>query len=457
MVAFANEKRYVGLFADYGTGKTLTALSIMDQLRLRRVLVVSSKTSIQGTWPEEIRKHSNFRFFSIVGTKDQKLRLLNRAVRSTWIDASYYHGERSDTVIFLLNFEGVKNIFQELCQVRFDAIIVDESTKIKDPRTQRTKYLWTLGQTARRRYIMTGFPITEGLHEIYAQIKFLDNGRALGNKYYAFLNRHFVKQGNLMCPKRGSVKEIADAISPFCIRITNKDLNLPPQVYKVIELEKTAQQTKIIKELHELFMVEFGKVKIDIEYIFALIAKEMQICDGLIWDKDKNLEVIDTHKDDALASIIEEIDVRKNKLVVWVYHQLTVEKLERMLSRLLKPFRVHVVTLYADQHAQHPINKFQYTDNHNILIASLKKASESITLTAARYALYYSHWWSNDLRMNSEARIRRKGSEQHASIIYTDFLTKGSIERQVYACMRRKGSLVKTLKEQFSKMGERAV
>jgi hypothetical protein len=72
-----------------------------------------------------------------------------------------------------------------------------------------------------------------------------------------------------------------------------------------------------------------------------------------------------------------------------------------------------------------------------------------VTLTAAKYAIYYSNTWSYDLRANSEARIRRKGSEHHDSILYIDLVTESSVENKVYDCLRRKGNLIADLKKHF--------
>ena len=95
---------------------------------------------------------------------------------------------------------------------------------------------------------------------------------------------------------------------------------------------------------------------------------------------------------------------------------------------------------------------FQKSRDYNVLICTQKKAAESVTLTSARYAIYYSNIWSNDARLNSEARIRRKGSEIHKSIIYIDLITKDSVEEKVYECLRKKKDLINELKTAFLEM-----
>lgn len=454
---FAAKRRFAGIFSEYGTGKTLCALDIISRLKLTRVLVVSTKTSVQGTWPSEIRKHSNFGWIPLLGTPRQKQKMLYYGLSSI----KKYHGVGS--MLFLVNYDGVRNIYNDLIQVPWDVIFLDESTKIKSPFTKRTKVLWSLGRQIPRRYIMTGFPVTENFTDLYAQIKFLYDKNILGVSYYEFVNKYFVKMGAKLVVRRNQVPEMVGKISEFCIRVTNKMLKLPPKRYKVIDVEKTKEQAKALKQLDQEFRLTFGKVKIDTQFVFALIEKSLEICDGFIQDtppKDKKtgkplrkprLEVINTNKDEALIETLEELDARYNKVVIWCAFRFTVKKLYRILTRL----GYNVLTLTgATEDANLVVQRFQTTRKYTILLASQKKAAESITLTACRFAIYYSNIWSGDARENSEARIRRKGSEGYPSILYLDFITKGSVEGKVYRCLREKRNLVSDLKKYFTTIGE---
>lgn len=447
IVEFAMKNPYTGVFADYGTGKSLTGLAWANKMKFKKILIVSTKTAIQGTWAEEIRKHTDYKFLTLIGTVSQKLDALYYGLRLTQIDAGYQYSAKSSPIIFLINFDGVKNIINDLIAAKFDVIIVDESTKIKSPQTLRTKVLWTLGKGTKHKMILTGFPITEALYDLYAQIKFLDNGETLGKSYYGFMDTYFVKYGAKYVIKRKMLPVLLDKIKPFCIRVTNKTLKLPPQVFTITPIEPTDQQKKLLAELTSLFQLEFGKVKFDTQYIFALIAKSLQICDGFVTDKQGNLEIVDTNKDEVLLDTLEAIDPRKNKVVIWAIYKFTIKKIKRYLEKL----GYNVLTLTGDtEDADFLVKQFQHSPKHNILISTQKKGSASITLTNCRYAIYYSNSWSYDERANSEARIYRKGSEKHKSVIYTDFLTKGSIEERIHKCLKGKKSLVDELKQEFT-------
>lgn len=448
--AIDKDRKYAAIFSDYGTGKTLCALKIIDWMKFHRVLVVSTKTSIQSVWPSEIRKHTNFSFISLLGSRRGKVRRLMYGIRKSVVDAGYYHGSAKNLMIFLVNFDGVKNIAGELGDAKFDAIIVDESTKIKSPSTARTKFLWALGRTCGYRYIMTGFPVTEGLQNIYAQIKFLDNGVALGGSYWKFMNTCFVRIGQKLLPKKKSSAMILDRIKDFSIRVTNKDLKLPPKIYKELEIEKTEEQARLLKSLHDYFRAEFGKVKIDTEYIFDLLIKCQQICDGFIQDKEGNRALVDTEKDETLIDTLDEMDIERNKVIIWCGFRFSIKKIEKILTKLGHP----VLTLTGDtKNVSGVVDAFQGSKKYNVLIATQKKAAESLNLSACRFAIYYSNIWSYDARGNSEARIRRKGSEHHHSIVYVDFVTKGTVERQILNCLKKKSDLVKELQLAFKSVG----
>ena len=466
MTKFCEYKEYAGLFAEYGTGKTLTSLMMIESNKWKKILIVATKTAIETTWCDEVRNHTDFRFCILRGTAKQKATILEFALgRVSKPDRYGDYGEGSKPMLFFINYEAIKSLYYELRDARFDVVFADESTKIKTFDTERTLALYELGEYIPNRYIMTGFPVTENLAELYSQIKFLDRGKTFGNSYYAFLNKYFVRCGPRMVVKKKSIKTILDLIKPFCIRITNENLKLPPKVYKEIDLEMTDQQREMLLKFNETFKIEFGKVKIDTKYIFTLLAKSLEICDGFIQHIEKEidpetgkstnkiisseLEVLDTNKDEALVEILDEIDVVKNKVVIWCAFTFSVKKIKAILTRLHIP----VLTLTGEtKDANKVVQTFQKSKDYNVLICTQKKAAESVTLTSARYAIYYSKMWSNDLRLNSEARIRRKGSEIHKSIMYIDLVTKHSVEKKVHDCLRKKKNLIDELKTAFLEM-----
>ena len=454
-ITTVKHKNYIGIFSDYGTGKTLCYLTLVEELNFKNILVVSTKTAIQVTWPAEIKKHTNFNYVFLLGSEQEKIRTLALYLKRS----KQVYGENNRT-IFLINYDGLKNnrVGQAIVDANFDSICIDESTKIKSPKTLRTQFLWAIGAKIKHRVIMTGFPATEGLHELYSQIKFLDNGAALGNSWWGFCNKLFTKIQNKLVPRKNSNKWVTGRIKDFCIRVTNTILkDMPAENYIKILVPKTDKQIHILNQLDNYFSVEF-----DTQYVLALIAKSLQVCDGFMYGDDGKVESIETNKDEILIDKLEEIDTRQHKVVIWCSFTYTLKKVYSLLKKLSESGYPHFSPLLIKGDTvdiQKIVSTFKYSNKHNILVASLKKANESITLTEknhiCKYAIYYSNSWSRDIRGNSEARMGKVRAAMSGykkddyTITYIDLVTENSREVSVYNALRNKKRLVDVLKEEF--------
>ena len=74
-------------------------------------------------------------------------------------------------------------LFLQTCRV---GCILDESQKIKNPEAALTRTFHDVAAAFERRIIMTGTPAANRPYDMWAQIKFLDGGEALGQTFEAF-------------------------------------------------------------------------------------------------------------------------------------------------------------------------------------------------------------------------------------------------------------------------------
>lgn len=441
---FCESLPYFGIFAGYGIGKSLAALIITERRKWKLVVVISTKTAIQSTWPDQITEHSDFFYVKLLGDSKQKFKTL-KATMSRY-QAQYGNHPKRPVLIVLVNFDGVKNIFSILSWLKPEAVLIDESTKVKNPDALRSQVMWAYGKTVQNRGIMTGFPITDSPTEIYSQIKFLDHGKTFGNSYAAFLDTYFEKKKGKYVLKRGAAKKIFGKIKDFCIMIPESVIKLPPKVYKKISLAPTDDQQRLLDSLQTSHAISWGKVRYSSDSIFSLITQAQHICDGFVVGNDKRMEIVDTPKDEAMLDTLEEIGT-KEKVLIFANNIWTIQKIQRLLSH----YGYGVLTLYGTQvDAGKIVKVFQNSTRYNVLASTISKGNESITLTKSRLGFYYSRNWSNDQYGNSQARIRRKGSEQHNSIIYTDFFLKGTIEERIMQCVASKIDTQTEIKKFFS-------
>ena len=104
-----------GIFMDTGTGKTPTGLEIANHHN--STLVVCPLSIIESAWIEDCNKfYPNKKIVSLWSPlKEKRIKELN-----------------TEADIYVINYEGLKIIFNEIIQKKFDCIIVDESSKMKN-------------------------------------------------------------------------------------------------------------------------------------------------------------------------------------------------------------------------------------------------------------------------------------------------------------------------------------
>ena len=133
------QMKYAAWFIGTGLGKTIMALTIIDQLQKRKLLksalVVSTKKVIFNTWRQEAQKWEH--------TQRLKFSLIHH-------EASIGNSERIKRValarkadVYLINYENLawlRKVMDTMYRGRlmpFQAIFYDESTKMKHSTTQR--------------------------------------------------------------------------------------------------------------------------------------------------------------------------------------------------------------------------------------------------------------------------------------------------------------------------------
>ena len=129
------------LFMKMGTGKTITSLKIAEKWRCEKLLVVCLKSKIQD-WIDEIEEETYF------------------------IKGEY----------MVINFESIWRNTKaiDFCDSK-TMIIVDESHKIKNPKSKVSQYMRYLGNLTKYKLVLTGTPQNEEYYDYWMQMGFIDS------------------------------------------------------------------------------------------------------------------------------------------------------------------------------------------------------------------------------------------------------------------------------------------
>ena len=275
-----------GLLFPPGLGKTLTVLTAIKTLKyaneIDRVLIVAPMRVCYLVWPLEIKKWG-FNF-----------------------SIGILHGPDKDTVvrkkhdIYVINPEGLKWLYNNHIQlfVKFRFMLVcDESTLFKNHTSQRFGVLKKMLKLFRRRVILTGTPVPNGLIQLWPQMFILDQGKRLFKYITHYRTRYFTPtyDGWGYDLKQGAEQDIYNAVDDVLMHKSVDELDLPPLLYNNILIDLPHSAAVIYKNMRNDFVHEF---EADGEVLTALNAasknmKLKQIANGSVYGDDMSYDIHD--------------------------------------------------------------------------------------------------------------------------------------------------------------------
>lgn len=278
-VRFGLQQKQAFFAIDLGLGKTAIALYII-KISKQPTVVFAPRSVIFNTWPAEISLWAPELTYEILHGPDKDF-LLERALKNK-VD------------ILLINYSGIKWFSQAIprisMRVKFTkrTLILDESSKIKSPSTQRFKLLKRMGPLwSDYRFCLSATPMSNGYHELWTQYFILDRGKTLGTAFTRFRGLYFNYMGapvfkTTIKPKAD--KEINKLIRPITFRLDVKDYSkVKEPIYNSIKLQLDSPQFKQYKELETEFCLEFSAGEVTAWNAASLSNKLRQYVQGALY------------------------------------------------------------------------------------------------------------------------------------------------------------------------------
>lgn len=307
-IKFLEANPRAALFADPGLGKTGIMLTLMTRLywtkdSLCPALVIAPKRVAQMVWTTEVEKfRESFGYLRCVVLHGRdKERLLD-----------------TDADIYLLN---VENIFWALGRRQFRALIIDESSRFKNPKAKRFRALKKILDKFDRRYILTGTPAPQSIMDLWCQQYLVDQGAALGRYITHYRNRYFnavtYRKFSEWTPKNGADRVVNAKVAPTTFRLDGVDhLDLPEIIYNIVRVNLPDKAYRIYQRLEKDFFAKIDSAEVLVMSSSDLYNKCCQAANGKLYFEDI---VLDLHsaKIEAVAEVVGEL---QGKSVLIAYH-----------------------------------------------------------------------------------------------------------------------------------------
>lgn len=429
-VAHLIERGSAALFLDPGLGKTAITLEAFRQLKeagqAKRMLVVAPLRVCQLVWGQEGRKWTQFRdlTFSLLHGPKKEKRLSD------------------DVDIHLINPEGVSWLTTQFfgrSDLPWDIVVLDELTKFKNHRAQRSKKLRTKLKGVKRRWGLTGSPAPNGYMDLFGQMLILDDGAALGRYISYFRDQYFTKNwdGFTYDIRPESADRIEAKIAPYVLRMSAKDyLDLPPLTDHVIEVALPPDALRQYEEMKRDMILSLPEGEITAANAAAVYSKLKQLTNGAVYLSDqpngkKEWVAVHDAKLDALEELIDEL--AGQPLLVAYEFQHDLARLKERLGDETPTLSGLSGKRIAEVEAEWNRGELP------VLLVHPASAGHGLNLqgAGASHICWFSKPWDLEVYDQTIHRIHRQGSTSER-VINHSLMVRGSIDEIVETALEEK-------------------
>lgn len=436
---FARELDAAALFMEMGTGKSKVVADLFVERDVAAALILCPR-NVLGVWPREFRVHAGADYRVVVPDRRRTVAERTQEIRDA-VDHAERTGER---VVVAVNYEAAWRdpLGDYLTGRDWDAVVLDESHRIKAPGGRASKFAGQLSKRGRLRYCLTGTPMPHSPLDIYAQYRFLDPG-VFGTSFARFRNHYAVMGGYGGKEVLGYQREdeLAENMYRLAIHIGEDVLDLPDyhHVVQPVDLEPKARKAHDQMDAAMVAAVEDGIVTADNALVRLL--RLQQTTSGYLplddedADRDEpEIRHVGTEKRDALADRLTDIDPDE-PVVVFCRFTHDLDAVEHVADELGRPYGE-----LSGRRRDALNDDAELAEGVKVAGVQIQSGGVGIDLTRAAYAVYYSIGYSLGDYDQSLKRVHRPG--QGRPVTYIHLVATGTVDETVYEALRDRKSLV---------------
>lgn len=495
---FARSKEFYAFLMEQGTGKTpVEILDSADRFNDGEIsaLLVAAPNGVQTNWVRrEIPKHmprgvpyvaAAWTSGTLTRKKKAELEALTGMSRT---------GNKMQ--ILTVNYEALLTkvgyeFVHDFCRKNEGRLKIssDESQRIKNPKSDRSKAMHKLRKYANVRSILSGSPILNSPWDAFSQFSWLNsqilqttsfsafraeyahllpdghgllrhiqmrikpqlmarfnNDETRVNAYLAQYKPQIVARDENDRPRWRNLEQLERLIAPHSFRVLKKDcLDLPEKIYTRRYFQMTPMQRKTYDRLKEEFRILLQEVDTPVARL-AAITKLSQLASGffIIPNTDRAELFVPLEKNPRLAVLKEELEScfeAGEQVIVWARFQEELRQIAAMAKREGWKFGEYHGSISSNSVRQAAIDDFE-AGNLDGFLSQQAAGGTGLTLVAPNSSartmsvIYYSNTYALDDRIQSEDRAHRIG--QTKSVRYVDICAEDSCDDTILNALESK-------------------
>lgn len=452
-------RKYAGLFMEQRTGKTKVTLDrAASEWLAGRIgaLVVIAPAGVHTNWTrDEIPLHlSDAVPRRVIEWSASKAR--QRGFQDRFRAAVRESDGGKALFILAINIESVttdlgKSAIRNTLKRWPSLLVVDESTDIKTPSAKRTKAIKALGRLASQRLILSGFPDPEGPVDLYPQLSFLSphivgtNVASFRAEYCEFEQRFYRGAGappvQVVVGYR-NLDKLQGIVAQHCFRVRRDEVfDMPPKAYTKRYFEMSAEQWRMYSELREEWRTSFEDgEEVSADLTIVRKGRLQQIASGYVpTDNPDAQEPIRRipGPNPRLEALLDSLRRYPYPTIIWTRYRMDGD----LLMENLGDDAVRYDGTVKAEMKELAKRRFQKEGKAQYFIANAQSAGRGLTLHRAQVVHYFSHFWSLELRVQSEDRPLSPTN----AVTYVDLIASDTVDEEIVDALRAKDDLARRI------------
>lgn len=422
----------LALWVDMGLGKTIITLSAINELKYNRfqvckVLVIAPKKVAEATWQAEAAKWGHtrhLRFSTVLGSQQKRIRAVN-----------------TPADIYVINRDNVKWLVDYYRNAwPFDMVVIDEASSFKSHQAQRWKALKSIRPHIRRVVELTGTPSPHSLIDLWSQVFLLDSGQRLGKTIGGFRERYFDPDKRdatrvfTYKPKEGGEEAVKSLLEDICISMKAEDyLDLPDVITDTIPVRLDDKAQRAYSKLERDMLLQVDEQMIDAGTAAVLTNKLLQLCNGAVYDGQREIVELHNCKLEAFEELIEALNGQH--ALVFYNFQHDRDRILKLLSKSKLCIRVY----------QGPQDELDWNAGEiDVLLAHPASCAYGLNLQhGGHHIIWFGLNWSLELDQQANKRLHRQG--QTEPVIIHRLVVQGGVDEDVIVALEGKASTQESL------------
>ena len=425
---------------DMGLGKTIQAIALLLRDRQEHPQggpsLVICPTSLVGNWQREVARFG----------PDLRVMVHHGAGRAEGADF-VAQSRQHDLVISTYGL--VRRDIDDLTQVHWSNIILDEAQNIKNPLTKQARAAREL--VGDYRVALTGTPVENHLTELWSILSFLNPG-------YLGSNDHFRRSFALPIERyqdQEAAERLRKLVRPFVLRRLKTDplviQDLPDKFEYKVYCNLTREQATLYEAVVRDAMQELHAVDAEGDamkrrgLVLSMLTRLKQVCNHPALFLGDGSEIAGrSGKLNRLCEMLEEVLAVGDRALIFTQFAQMGFLLQRHLRETFgqEVFFLHGGT--PQKQRDRMLLSFQeQEDSPALFVLSLKAGGTGLNLMRANHVFHYDRWWNPAVEDQATDRAYRIGQSRDVQV--SKFVCLGTLEERIDALIESKSALAESV------------